>query len=63
MAETSNMKLRPCPFCGTSDLSYHEEMLAISCDNLLCGALGPVGNSPDYEADARRLWNERSMEK
>jgi Lar family restriction alleviation protein len=48
------MKILECPFCGSSDVGYWEEMRNgwILCDN--CRATGP--SAPD-EQEAITLWN------
>lgn len=53
-------ELKPCPFCGSVDLSADpEDMLLltwVSCNN--CGAQGPSYNDDPYQAI--EAWNKRT---
>jgi len=61
-------KLKPCPFCGSSDLitNNHSSNFYIECNS--CGTFGPSSIEPTFsmmqsairEAILHDLWNERS---
>jgi len=57
-------ELKPCPFCGSTDLVVRElyageypSPVVVKCYN--CGACGPTG---DYESPAERAWNSRAAD-
>lgn len=54
-AESDLMKLLPCPFCGSIDLSCDGHY--IECDN--CGANGPAIHPVPNGRKANELWNHR----
>ncbi|MDV5861341.1 Lar family restriction alleviation protein [Pseudomonas mendocina] len=59
----SSEELKPCPFCGTSDLlgfepSYEGGWTIVKCRK--CGCSGPTGRS-ESEHDAIAWWNARAQ--
>ena len=65
--------LLPCPFCGSSDLSFRTEMEGIDCRTAIectdyvacgnCGAQGPPVGSTEMlweDTAAAAAWNQRS---
>jgi Lar family restriction alleviation protein len=52
------MKLKPCPFCGGTDLSEREAAIIywIVCENDQCCMEGPVAST---QAAAINKWNRR----
>ena len=53
----SEIKLKPCPFCGSGNVRYKEAEHAVVC--ALCKARGSI--APD-EKMAIRMWDERAGE-
>lgn len=59
----SNVKLKPCPFCGNKKIriykhkGYNADNFSVLCepDEYPCGAQGPI----DVEKKAVAKWNER----
>ena len=50
-------QLKPCPFCGSADLSvisFDYKCYAVECNN--CGAIGRFKETND---DAKSAWNSR----
>lgn len=73
MSKKGDPSLKPCPFCGSTDLEYDSDGGFISCCNKGCGVMGPNGegdlplmsNLSDEEEEAVRLsavaaWNRRA---
>ena len=59
-----NLKLKPCPFCG-SDAKLVENYQGIECTNLAC-RVSHGGWFDDPYGDARyalNAWNDRSVSK
>ena len=52
-------ELKPCPFCGSDDLSEGPHSPYIICNG--CGAFGP-GNSDVTHEEAIKAWNTRTPE-
>ena len=57
----SNPTLLPCPFCGSSEICYIEELLVYECQS--CATEGPfpglrVGTQPKRRS--KKLWNKRA---
>ena len=51
------MTLKPCPFCGGTDLCVDQfglEKFGVSCESADCGAIGPERKTKD---DAIEAWN------
>ncbi len=56
--ETANLAdLKPCPFCGSTDLEFSTDPQFSFVDCNECTAAGPVGKT---EKVAAELWNERN---
>ena len=53
------MKIKPCPFCGSTKTSLTVYGNAESIHCLRCGGEGPLGMMEKNYKDAIRLWNER----
>jgi len=56
---TTNIKLKPCPFCGSSDIEYcqtNDRANWFECED--CGA---QQSSQDTERLAALSWNERQL--
>lgn len=58
----SKIELKPCPFCGGTDLhietdSEPRSTANVFCDNPKCEAAGP--NQSFTADDAARAWNNR----
>lgn len=58
---TRDLKLKPCPFCERSSLSFvtqvfPEEHIQVQCD--ICKATGPIGSS---DVGAAEAWNKREI--
>lgn len=53
---------RPCPFCGSSEVTARHiaTIIIITCDN--CGAAGPsyTWDHPETEEEMWNKWNSRS---
>lgn len=49
-------ELKPCPFCGSDDVSIWDGIERAACEN--CGTCGPSHDGGKEEA--ARLWNERA---
>ena len=68
MKDTTNGQLRPCPFCGSTDLSFDPDGDMIVCDD--CGCFGPSpseellsdkdSTDEQVEAAAAEIWNKRA---
>ena len=54
----SNVKLNPCPFCGSVKLSIREEF--VECD--MCGCSGPYNFSGVNMTRVINEWNTRHNE-
>lgn len=50
-------ELRPCPFCGSTDLTVRRLPTQVFCT--VCGAEGPQG---EMVHEAMVLWNNRTEE-
>jgi len=52
----SGLRLRPCPFCGASDLYVNSDIEPkfVACNK--CTAFGPTGAT---ESQATERWNKR----
>lgn len=54
-----SVKLKPCPFCGSTGSLYHcgleKGVVFVVCDS--CGSCGPSGVHDD---DAAKKWNRRA---
>ena len=58
-----NPELRPCPFCGSSDLEIFDEVLTGETEPVYwvgCNACGGDGGMTADIASAIRLWNRRA---
>lgn len=58
----SDIELKPCPFCGGSELHIETDSeptstVQVECDTPGCEASGPHGKDAD---EAARLWNRRT---
>lgn len=57
------MQLRPCPFCGSSDLHEVKSEARAQIECAKCSALGPfaLGDSESERSNgAKKLWNMRA---
>ena len=57
---TNEVKLKPCPFCGSTDVAVignDDRLFNVECSD--CGILGPVSSSYEY---AVLYWNNRPRE-
>ena len=60
----SEIKLKPCPFCGAKvaidDISTEDEdYFMIQCQNEECGAAACFGDESETKEGAARAWNRR----
>ena len=55
----SEIKLKPCPFCGYEAIMLQVEsnLYAVTCKDVNCAATGGVMTS---EIDAAEVWNRRA---
>ena len=60
----SNEDLKPCPFCGESDIKEHDYRTSASPDVMhqceSCGSTGPGGETVEL---ARLQWNTRNLKR
>ena len=51
----SDIELKPCPFCKSTNVSVNILIWRVSCHN--CHSIGPVGET---QSDAIAAWNKRA---
>ena len=61
----SEIKLKPCPFCGSEatieDISTEDEYyFMIQCQNEKCGAAVCFGDESETQEGAARAWSRRA---
>lgn len=59
MSEMSNEKLKPCPFCGSTDIVITQEHGLLSGGYAMCRGCYATTRSSIYTDEAVANWNRR----